>query len=157
MGNIKSIRQLIGSRKLIHPAARIIIENASGEILLLRRVDNDNWGLIAGGFEEGESISECIIREAAEESGLRLKSVNAIGISTRPEAETVRYPNGDTVQYFTVVFHCDDWEGELLDRSDEAKELRFFGLAELPSLPANEAPTIDWWQKWKAGGGFILD
>ena len=56
-----------------------------------------------------------------------------------------------------VVFHCDDWEGELLDRSDEAKELRFFGLAELPSLPANEAPTIDWWQKWKAGGGFILD
>jgi len=157
MSYLLALRQLIGSRKVIHPAARIVIENERGEILLLRRTDNNRWGLIAGGFEEGESISECIVREVAEESGLKVNSVNAIGLSTRPEAESVRYPNGDEVQYFTVVFHSKDWSGELLDRSEEAKELRFFGLAELPDLPPNEAPSIAWWQRWKAEGGFILD
>lgn len=157
MSYLLALRQLIGSRKVIHPAARIVIENERGEILLLRRTDNNRWGLIAGGFEEGESISECIVREVAEESGLKVNSVNAIGLSTRPEAESVRYPNGDEVQYFTVVFHSKDWSGELLDRSEEAKELRFFGLAELPDLPPNEAPSIAWWQRWKTEGGFILD
>ncbi|MFK7921876.1 MAG: NUDIX domain-containing protein [Bacteroidia bacterium] len=156
MSYLLALRKLIGSRKVIHPAARIIIENEGGEILLLRRTDNNRWGLIAGGFEEGESISECIIREAAEESGLQLKSVSAIGISSHPEAESVQYPNGDEVQYFTLVFHCDDWEGELLNRSEEAKELRFFGLAELPDLPPNEAPSIDWWLQWRKDGKFIL-
>lgn len=156
MSYLLALRELIGSRKVIHPAARIIIENERGEILLLRRVDNNQWGLIAGGFEEGESISECIIRETQEESGLRLKSVNAIGLSTQPEAESVQYPNGDEVQYFTVVFHSKDWEGALLDRSEEAKELKFFGLADLPDLPSNEAPSIAWWLQWRHDGKFIL-
>ncbi|MEL6588968.1 MAG: NUDIX domain-containing protein, partial [Bacteroidota bacterium] len=142
---LRSLRELVGSRKLIHPAARIIIENPRGEILLLRRVDNDQWGLIAGGLEEGESITQCIVREAKEETGLDLHQVEAIGISTRPEQETVSYPNGDVVQYFTVVFHCRVWSGDLLDRSEESMVLRFFAFAELQTLPPNVAPCIHWW------------
>ena len=72
---IRSLRELIGHRRIIHPAARIIIENDAGEILLIRRKDNDKWGLIAGAFEEGENIRECMIREVEEETGLQLNDL----------------------------------------------------------------------------------
>ncbi|MEM6768168.1 MAG: NUDIX domain-containing protein, partial [Bacteroidota bacterium] len=60
---IQSLRSLIGHRKFIHPAARILLENDLGEILLIRRKDNNQWGLIAGGLEEGEDVTTCIRRE----------------------------------------------------------------------------------------------
>lgn len=72
---LQAIRAFIGHRKIIHPAARIIIENEQGEILFIRRRDNGQWGLIAGGLEEDESISECIIREVREETGLQIESL----------------------------------------------------------------------------------
>jgi ADP-ribose pyrophosphatase YjhB (NUDIX family) len=157
MEYLKRIRAKLGSDKFIYPGARIIIENEAGEILLIRRTDSDRWGLIAGGLEEGESISECIIREAREETGLELLEVEGIGLSTRPEAETVSYPNGDVVQYFSVVFYCKNWRGELLDRSAEAKEMRFFAWDKLPDLPENERPSLEWLRHYKEEGQFFLD
>lgn len=152
-----SLRKLIGTRKIIHPAARIIIENDEGDILLIRRKDNDQWGLIAGGLEEDEDIQTCIIREVREETGLNIHSLEAIGLSTRPEAETVTYPNGDQVQYFTVIFYSNDWSGELLQATDETKEARFFPKAELPQLPPNEAPSLQWVGWYMTSGQFIID
>jgi len=32
---IRDLRKILGHRKIIHPAARIILENPSGEILLI--------------------------------------------------------------------------------------------------------------------------
>lgn len=156
MEYIKRIRAKLGTDKFIYPGARIIIENEAGEILLIRRTDSDRWGLIAGGLEEGESISECIMREAREETGLELLEVEGIGLSTRPEAETVSYLNGDVVQYFSVVFYCNKWRGELLDRSAEAKEIRFFPWDELPKLPENEQPSLEWSRRFKETGRFIV-
>lgn len=153
---LQAMRAFIGHRKIIHPAARIIIENAEGDILLIRRRDNDQWGLIAGGLEEGESISACIIREVREETGLQIETLEAIGLSTQPAAETVQYPNGDVVQYFTVVFYSRHWSGEIAEHTEEAKEIRFFSPEELPSLPPNEAPSLDWLSEFKKTGQFIL-
>ncbi len=154
---LKSLRALIGTRKVIHPGARIIIENDEGDILLIRRKDNDQWGHIAGGLEEDEDIQTCIIREVREETGLHIHSLEAIGLSTRPEAETVTYPNGDQVQYFTVIFYSNDWSGELLQATDETKEARFFPKAELPQLPPNEAPSLQWVGRYMTSGQFIID
>ena len=154
---IRSLRKIIGHRKIIHPAARIIIENDQGEILLIRRKDNDQWGLIAGAMEEGENIRDCIIREVKEETGLQIDSLTGIGLSTQPEKETVRYPNGDITQYFTVVFYSNQWSGELVQQTVETKEARFFALSQIPSLPPNESPSLEWLKMYKETGIFMIE
>lgn len=45
-------------------------------------VNKDKWIGIGGHFEEGESPEECLLREAAEETGLRLKKWSFRGIVT---------------------------------------------------------------------------
>jgi 8-oxo-dGTP pyrophosphatase MutT (NUDIX family) len=150
------LRKLVGHRKLIHPAARIILENECGDILLVRRSDNDQWGLIAGGLEEAEDIQACIRREVREETGLLISSLTAIGLSTRPEVETTQYPNGDIVQYFTVVFYTNAWQGQLLQKTSETTEARFFPRQTLPPLPPNEAPALAWLTSYQQNGQFII-
>ena len=53
------------------PAASAVVINNEGKILLHRRSDNDLWALPGGAMEIGESISETIVREVKEETGLR--------------------------------------------------------------------------------------
>ena len=44
---IQELRELVGSRLLLMPAAGVVIVNQQGEILLQQRKDNDRWGLSA--------------------------------------------------------------------------------------------------------------
>ena len=58
-------------------AAAVIISNQKGKILILKRslkVDSfkEFWNFPAGGMEEGESASDCAIRECREETGLTI-------------------------------------------------------------------------------------
>ena len=100
---IKKMRAKIGHQKIIHPAARIIIENEVGEVLMIKRADNNNWGIPAGSLEEGETIKDCIIREVKEEAGLQIIDCQVVGISSGPEKETVIYPNSDVIQYLSLI------------------------------------------------------
>ena len=58
------------------------------EVLLLHRVkkkndlNHDKWIGIGGKFEEGESPEDCLLREAREETGLKLTSWQYRGIVT---------------------------------------------------------------------------
>ena len=141
---IKQIRLKLGSRKFIHPAARIIIENNIGEFLFVERLDNGNLGLPAGSFEEGETIEECIKREVEEETGLTLVNLTVIGISSNPKNETVKYPNGDEIQYFTVEFYSNDWIGELnVKDKNEIKCAKFMEMNNKSKLPINELSIFD--------------
>lgn len=47
------LRQLVGPRLLLVPGARIIIEDAEGNILLQKRSDFGVWGLPGGNAEPG--------------------------------------------------------------------------------------------------------
>ena len=69
---VGQLRQLAGDRTLIVPAARAIIQDKDGKILLIRRRDNGQWDLPAGGIELGESITKCLKREVKEETGLEV-------------------------------------------------------------------------------------
>src|SRR5688572_1323181 len=110
---IKKIRKAIGPEKIIHPAARIIIENKDGQVLFVKRKDNGMLGIPAGAFETNETIEQCIIREVLEETGLAIHELEVIGISSNPNRETVIYPNKDEIQYFVIEFYSNDWTGVL--------------------------------------------
>lgn len=140
---IKSLRKLIGHRKFIHPGARIIVENEQGQILMIRRKDNGNWGLPAGGLEEKETIRACIIREVKEETGLDILEVQVIGIGSNPDRETVQYPNKDVVQYFGIEFYSNQFSGEIavLDE-EEVLFAQFVDKEMIAQLPENERHTF---------------
>lgn len=140
---LQNLRTIIGQRKVIHPGARIIMENEDGDILMIRRTDNGGWGLPAGSLEENEDIEGCIRREVREETGLELLQLEVIGISSRPERESVEYPNGDQVQYFVVEFYSNSWEGQFFSDSDEVSDIRFFPIDDVDRLPPQEWATFE--------------
>lgn len=141
---IARMRKKIGRDKFIHPAARIIVENGKGEILFIERTDNGSPGLPAGALEENETIEACIIREVKEETGIEITALEVIGISTNPEVETVRYPNGDEIQYFTVEFYSKSWKGELhAGGTAEVKKAAFRNRRNLENLPESERLAFD--------------
>ena len=141
---IKKIRAKLGTASFIQPAARIIVENEQRKVLIVQRKDNGNIGLPAGSLEENETIEACIIREVKEETGLELLDIEVIGISSNPEIESVAYPNGDKIQYFTVEFYSNRWKGELINtENDEVKTAKFVGLEALRALPKNEISAME--------------
>ena len=148
---ISKIRQKIGNEKLIYPGARILIENANGEILFVEKTKTGELCLPAGGLEEGETIEECIKREVKEETGLDILALEIIGLSTNPINETVQYTNGDVIQYFTVDFYSNQWQGNLkVTDVDEIKSVSFKNKSYLTQLPKNESlitVSLDYFQK----------
>lgn len=140
---IQKLREKIGNEKFIHPAARIIIENDKNEFLFITKKDNGALGIPAGGFEENETIEECIKREVKEETGLDIIDMNVIGISSKPNIEFVEYPNGDKIQYFTIEFYSNQWEGKLkINDKTEIKSVQFMSAENVEKLPLNELSTF---------------
>lgn len=138
------MRAKIGHQKFIHPAARIIIEDERGAVLMIKRADNNNWGIPAGSLEEGETIEACIIREVKEETGLQIIECQVIGISSNPEKETVIYPNKDVIQYFTIEFYSNNWRGSIRNfDKQEVKIAQFVSKDWLKKLPKNEQSTFE--------------
>ncbi len=135
---INNLRKIIGHQKIIHPAARIIIENDLGQILFIKRLDNGKIGIPAGAFEENETIEECIIREVKEEVGLEIVGLELIGVSSNPNNEIVTYPNGDVIQYFTCEFYSNKFEGKINVDNEEVKSARFSNFEKYKELPMIE-------------------
>ena len=54
------------------PSANVVAVNDDGQILLIRRTDNDNWAL-PGPMDLGESLPEAAARETVEETGIRVE------------------------------------------------------------------------------------
>jgi 8-oxo-dGTP diphosphatase len=83
--------------------ADVIIPNGRGEVLLIRRKNEPfkgAWALPGGFIEYGkETIEECAIREAMEETGLRVRIRALLGVYSHP----ARDPRGHTV---TAVYVC---------------------------------------------------
>jgi 8-oxo-dGTP pyrophosphatase MutT (NUDIX family) len=141
---IKKIRAKIGKDNLILPAARIIIENEKNEILVIERADNGKMGIPAGSIGEGETIEECIKREVMEETGIKIIDLDVIGISTNPATVSVEYMNGDRIQYFTIEFYSNQWEGiiNIQDRN-EVKCAKFVDIGNVDKLPINELSAFE--------------
>jgi len=157
MSYIKKIRKQLGKTKFIHPAARILIENENGEILFIERIDTGQLGLPAGGLEEGETIAQCIKREVLEETGLMILNLEVIGISSNPETESVVYPNGDKIQYFTIEFYSREWEGKIkINDTIEIRKAKFLPKEYLKQLPRNEQSMIESYHHYQETNRILL-
>jgi 8-oxo-dGTP pyrophosphatase MutT (NUDIX family) len=62
--------------------AGIIIVSPAGRLLLVQQERDGvtEWGSLGGGLEPGETIEQCAVREAYEESGLRVRLLRLLSV-----------------------------------------------------------------------------
>lgn len=150
------LRHLVGSRLLLVPGARVVIENASGQILLQRRSDFGIWGLPGGSAEEGEGVEASAIREVREETGLIVSELHPFGFACDPALETITYPNGDCCQFFSLNFFTRHFEGVPTAADDESTECAWFSNDNLPEMLPNMRQSVVAYQRFLSSGQFQM-
>lgn len=114
------------------PSVNVVVANEAGEILLIRRTDNDNWSLPGGAIDLGESVSQAGIRETKEESGIDCEITGLVGIYSDPK-HVLHYTSNDEVrQEFSIVLTGRPVGGQPTP-SDESSEVRWIAPDDLPS------------------------
>lgn len=119
----------------IQTGAAIIIRNENGQILLQERTDRNKWGLPGGCQDLGEDLRFTAVREAYEETGIKLNPYDIELIDTLSgESRKNSYPNGDIVYNNTSLYLADVSMEDVsnLKGDSETKKLQFFNPAEVP-------------------------
>ena len=87
-------------------------------VLLVRRVDDDKWGLVAGWVDSNEVPEEAILREIAEEVGLTAEVDELVGvISRRADAQ------GNPHSVVSILYLCHAVSGTLRPQLHEVREI----------------------------------
>ena len=114
------------------PAAGAIVVR-DGKLLLVRRAENpykDDWCIPAGYMEWDESPSHCAERELKEETGLEIRATSIFEVYSGTDD-----PRTNAI---LILYFCEEIGGAAI-AGDDAAELRFCGLSEIPNNIAFEA------------------
>jgi 8-oxo-dGTP pyrophosphatase MutT (NUDIX family) len=114
----------------IVPSVNVAVTSQAGEILLIRRSDNDNWALPGGAVDLGESLLQAAVRETREETGVDCEVTGLSGIYTDPGHVILYTSNGEVRQEFSIVLTARATGGEPTP-SSETSEVRWVALADL--------------------------
>jgi 8-oxo-dGTP pyrophosphatase MutT (NUDIX family) len=143
MSYVQELRSIVGHRPLIIPGAAILIFDKRERLLLQLRQDNQQWGLIGGTMEIGESLEETAKREAFEETGLTLERLDWFDLFSGQE-HIYQYPNGDVIVNVVAVYTSRQFQGKLKVDPQEGLVIRFFELDQLPlNISPPDKPVID--------------
>jgi ADP-ribose pyrophosphatase YjhB (NUDIX family) len=118
-----------------------IVHDAGGRLLVIRRGHPPGeglWSLPGGRVEPGESDDEAVVRELAEETGLRVEAGRLVGRVERPGAGGLTY---DIHDYAATV------AGGTLVAGDDASDVRWTAPEELRGLPTTDGlleALADW-------------
>jgi ADP-ribose pyrophosphatase YjhB (NUDIX family) len=61
------------------PSVNVVVTNRAGDVLLIRRSDNDNWAVPGGAIDLGESMVQAAVRETREETGIDCEIIGLVG------------------------------------------------------------------------------
>lgn len=126
----------------VYPAistAILVLIRKEDSILLVRAHNFKGTfsSLIAGFLETGETLEECVAREAKEETGLDIKNITYFGNQPWP------YPSGLMVGF--IAYYAG---GEIKLQEEELSSGDFYTRDNLPELPRKLSlarKMIDWW------------
>ena len=130
------------------PTTDIIIKINNAIVLIKRKNPPEGWALPGGFIDYGEAAETAAIREAFEETSLKIKDLKLFGVYSDPK----RDPRHHTL---TVVFTARA-EGQP-KASDDAADIGLFSRDKLPSHIAFDHAKIldDFFAQQKQLGGKI--
>ena len=106
----------------IVPSVTAVVLNEQGELLLVHRTDNGLWALPGGGVDPGESVTDAVVREVKEETGLDIADVRLCGVCHW-------VPPDNDHRYIIFLYKTSTFSGEL--RSSDEGEIFRVKLSEL--------------------------
>jgi len=118
------------------------------EIALIKRGKEPFKGSYAlpGGFlAYGETLQDCVIREVLEETGLRTRVVDLVGLYSAPD----RDPRG---HFVTAVYHLEP-VGGFLKAGDDATLAEWVPLNELPKFAFDHGKIVQEFLSKRKGKG----
>jgi NAD+ diphosphatase len=129
------------------PAIIVLIERGD-QILLTRSpaFPPGRYGIVAGFVEPGETLEDAVRREAQEEVGLELGRIDYFGSQPWP------YPQG-----IMIGFRADHVRGEITLNDGELAEAGWFGVDDLPTVPAKLSIARQLLDAWAEQRGFVID
>ena len=102
-----------------------------GQILLMKRSDNQHWGLPGGYVEPGESVLAATQREVREETGYEIEVGPLVGVYSDPRMQVIDY--GDRrVHAINLCFEAIAGDQRELGTPGETLALGFFAIDALP-------------------------
>ncbi|WP_433346966.1 NUDIX hydrolase [Micromonospora sp. CA-111912] len=114
------------------PSVVAAVRNQRGELLMIHRTDNNLWALPGGGHDIGESISDTVVREVREETGIEVKVTGLVGIYSNPH-HVMAYDDGEVRQQFSICFTARPVGGKQTT-SSESRQVRWVTPAQLDQL-----------------------
>ena len=112
------------------PSVNVVVVNDAGEILMIRRTDNDNWAVPGGAIDLGESVAQAAVRETREESGIECEISGIVGIYSDPKHVLLYTSNGEVRQEFSIVLTARPLSGQPTP-SSESSEVRWVPVSEV--------------------------
>lgn len=129
---IVRLRQKVGHDLLWLPGATAVVLRGN-EVLLVRRVDNGEWGPVTGIVDPGEHPSRTAVREVQEETGVSCVVEDLVGVGV---TDVIVHANGDHAQYLDHTFRCQYIDGLASVSDDESSEVGWFDTGNLPIMDA---------------------
>jgi len=125
----------------IVPSVSVVVTSHAGQILLIRRTDNDNWALPGGAVDIGESLPQAALRETREETGIDCEITGLSGIYTDPGHVILYTSNGEVRQEFSIVLTARATGGQPTP-SRESSGVRWVAPADLDSYPMDASMRL---------------
>jgi len=114
------------------PSVSAVVFRSDQMVLLQHRIDIGWWGIPGGSIEAGESVTQALIREVQEETGLIVEPLRLVGVYSDPKFYALaRYPGGDVVHHINLCFECRA-RGGWLRGSNEGTQVGYHPLGSLP-------------------------
>ena len=123
------------------PSVNVVVVNDAGEVLMIRRSDNDNWAVPGGAIDLGESLVEAAIRETREESGIECRVTGIVGIYTDPRHVILYTSNGEARQEFSIVLTASAVSGTPTP-SDESREVAWVRRKDLDGYSMDRSMRV---------------
>jgi 8-oxo-dGTP diphosphatase len=131
---------------VVVPLVYAIVRDTTGCVLLVRRTDTGDWELPGGRVDPGESATDALRREVAEESGLNVEPVRVSGVYSDPghvvRAAQAPGSAAEIRQPFAVCFHAVARPGVPYPDLVETSDARWWPIRDLDALPMQPAMRL---------------
>jgi ADP-ribose pyrophosphatase YjhB (NUDIX family) len=131
---VRRLRACVGHDLLLLPSVSLLVLDGPRLLLVRHAGLGDDWGLVGGAIEVGESPAEAAVREAREEIGVDVELTRLVDVLAGPDYE-VTYPNGDRVAYVATVYTARIPTGAPVADGAELSDAAWFDLAGVGRLP----------------------
>ncbi|WP_280410099.1 NUDIX hydrolase [Nocardia brasiliensis] len=121
-------------------AVSAVVRDTDGRILMIHRTDNGKYSIPGGGLEAGETVSDAVVREVKEETGIDVRVTDLVGIFSNP-GHVIAYDDGEVRQEFSICFRAEPIGGELRT-SRESSEVKWVAVADLSSLDIHPSISL---------------